>query len=447
MPQCNVVITGVGVVSSIGTGGDAFFQSLLNKRSGITSLANRTDGGPQPAEDSQPAGLWIGGPLPDFNAKQYVRPRKALKVMSREIQIAFAASQLAIEHAGLDSLVPASPEGPLTPAAIGTVFGTEMFYGPPAEMEDAMRACTDSDGAIDTSLFGNAVMKNVMPLWMLKYLPNMPACHVGISINAQGPNNSIVLGDVSGPAALIESASCLERGPASIMLAGSCGTRINTTRMNYSGDLPIADVYHDLVRSSRPFDPQSRGVVGGEGAATVVLETPEQVTTRKGKPLAIVRSYASRFVPSENMRQGKRRTDINEPNLRGSRQAIELAIRSALADAQVEPQQIGLVVSHGMGDPVMDQQEREALLATVPDSPVTATMAAIGHTGAAAGMMNVATAALAISHRKIPPTARTETTSADVRFVDQETTLDSDHVLVITHTSNGNAIALILSAP
>ncbi|MGB0597029.1 MAG: beta-ketoacyl-[acyl-carrier-protein] synthase family protein [Rubripirellula sp.] len=447
MPQCNVVITGVGVVSSIGTGGDVFFQSLLDKRSGITSLANRTDDGPQPAEDSQPAGLWIGGPLREFNAKQYVRPRKALKVMSREIQIAFAASQMAIEHAGLDSLVPASAEGPLKPASIGTVFGTEMFYGPPAEMEDAMRACTDGDGAIDPSLFGHAVMKNLMPLWMLKYLPNMPACHVGISINAQGPNNSIVLGDVSGPAAVIEAASCLERGPASIMLAGSCGTRINTTRMNYSGDLPIADVYCDLERSSRPFDPKSQGVVGGEGAATVVLETLEQVTARAGKPLAIVRSYASRFVPSQNMKQGKRRTDIDEPNLRGSRQAIQMAIRSALTDAQIEPNQIGLVVSHAMGDPVMDQQEREALMATVPDAPVIATMAAIGHTGAAAGMMSVAAATLAITHRKIPPTARTETTSAEIQFVDQETPLDGDYVLVITHTSNGNATALVLSAP
>jgi 3-oxoacyl-[acyl-carrier-protein] synthase II len=100
-----------------------------------------------------------------------------------------------------------------------------------------------------------------------------------------------------------------------------------------------------------------------------------------------------------------------------------------------------------MGDPVMDQQEQEALMATVPDTPVTATMAAIGHTGAAAGMMSVAVATLAITHRKVPPTARTETTSAEIQFVDQETPLDGDYVLVITHTSNGNATALVLSAP
>ncbi len=116
-------------------------------------------------------------------------------------------------------------------------------------------------------------MKQIMPLWMLKYLPNMPACHVGIAFNAHGPNNSVVLGDVSGPAAVIEAVSCIERGIAKLMIAGATGTRISTTRLNYRGDLPIPELFDPIEFSSRPHDPTSKGVVGGEGAASLVLET------------------------------------------------------------------------------------------------------------------------------------------------------------------------------
>ncbi len=168
--------------------------------------------------------------------------------------------------------------------------------GRPSEMEDAIRGCMREDGTVDGSLFGGIAMKKVMPLWMLKYLPNMPACHVGISINAHGPNNSLILGDVSGPAAMIEAASCIDRGIAQVMITGASGTRINTTRMNYRNDLPIADVCDPIENSSRPHDPASKGVVGGEGAVAMVLEHVDHASRRDTKPIARFVSYASRFV-------------------------------------------------------------------------------------------------------------------------------------------------------
>ena len=447
MPQSNVVITGIGVVSSIGIGGDAYFQSLLEKKSGITSLAQRVDDGPKPDERSEPAGLWIGGPILDFNPKEFVRPRKALKVMCREIQTAFAASHLAVEQAGLGPFLPADPAGDLKPSDIGTVFGTEMYYGPPSEMVDAMRSCTNDDGTVDESRFGTAVMKNVMPLWMLKYLPNMPACQVGISLNAQGPNNTLVLGDISGPAAVTESVSYLDRGLGRVMLAGSSGTRLGTTRMNYSGDVPIGDRYHVMERSSRPFDPEARGVIGGEGAATVVLEPSQSVAARDGKPVARLVSYASRFVPSGNMTSPEPTTGFESATARGSRRSIELAIKSALDEANIQPDQIGLVISHAMGDPCMDHQESEALAAAVPNAPVTAPISAVGHTGAASGMIGLATGVLAIAHQTIPPTHMTETTPRDVGLVAEAQPLGKEYVLVVSHTSHGNATALLLATP
>lgn len=445
MPQTNVVITGLGVVSSIGIGCDAFFDALLACQSGVRSLAERTDQGARPDDKAEPAGIWVGAPIIDFDAKQYVRPRKALKVMCREIQLAFAASQLAVEHAGLADQLPAADEGDtLRPGEVGTVFGSEMFYGPPTEMEDAIRSCLRDDGTMDYSKFGSAAMKQVMPLWMLKYLPNMPACHVGIALNAHGPNNSLVLGDVSGPAATIEAAACLQRGIAKVMVAGATGTRINTTRMNYRGDLPVPDVSDPLSHSSRPYAADASGVVGGEAAGALVLETNDAAGARGAPPIARIKSYAQRFVASEAMQYAKRSIDPQLGGQRGSAAAIEKAARAAIEDAGLAVDDIGLVVSHAMGDPVIDAQERQAIGRTLPHVPLVAPIASLGHTGAASGTMEMIIGAMSVSRRVIPPTLNAE--SADGCFRSQQEPLSGDHVLCICHNSEGGAMAVVLAA-
>lgn len=444
MPRSNVVITGLGVVSSIGIGGEAFFDGLLQKRSGITSIANRTDGCAVPDQSVTLTGHWIGGPVVDFEPKQYVRPRKSLKVMCREIQTAFAASHLAIEQSGLSELLPLNESGVLKPADVGTVFGSEMFYGSPLDMEDAIKASVGEDGEFDPAMFGGAAMKKVTPLWMLKHLPNMPACHVGISINAHGPNNTIVLGDVSGMAAAIESISCLERGIAKVMIAGATGTRINTTRMNYRADLPLAAVAEPLELSSRPHDPESQGVVGGEAAAALVLECRESAEQRDANVLASIASYSSCFIASDGMRQGQRSSE-SEPGLRGSAQAIQRSMVTALTDAGITASQVGLVVSHGMGDPVIDLAERQAIDETVPNTPVVATIASLGHSGAASGMVDLVAGTLALVNRKVPPTVQLKAKNANVGFRDVPEVLSSNHVLCLSHTSEGNAIAMVLA--
>ncbi len=456
MSNRTVIITGLGVVSSIGIGGDQFFEALLNKKSGITSLEHRVDEGAKPpsgwrtSEPAEHRGLWIGGPIIDFDAKQYVRPRKAMKVMCREIQNCFAASQLATEHAGLTSLLPADeqPGSPLRPSDVGTVFGSEMFYGPPSEMEDAMRECIDENRNFDASAFGAAAMKQVLPLWMLKYLPNMPACHVGIAMNAHGPNNTLVVGDVSGPAAIIEAAGCLERGIATVMLAGGVGTRINTTRMNYRGDLPIADVHASIELSSRPYDPASRGVVGGEAAASVVLEDAETAARRDAPVIARLVAHAVRFVPSLGMRLPLRSSCNDVPEIRGSSAAISLAIEGALSAAGLSASDIGALVGHGSGDPILDRAEQVAIEKSLPGVGVVAPTAAIGHTGAASGAIGFVTAALILEKRVIPPTiAPPDAVATRVPVVRIAKPLGSDYVMCLSHTSEGNAIAIILGTP
>ncbi|TWU50930.1 3-oxoacyl-[acyl-carrier-protein] synthase 2 [Rubripirellula tenax] len=462
MPKSTVVITGLGVVSSIGVGGDAYFDALMNQKSGITSLADRTDEGAKPPADwnfdaptgemAQHAGLWIGAPITDFDAKQYVRPRKALKVMCREIQTCFAASQMAIEDAGLAAFFPAGEtesllagdSEPIQPAEIGTVFGSEMFYGPASEMEDAMRLCMDEAGNFDSSKFGAAAMKQVLPLWMLKYLPNMPACHVGISLGAHGPNNTLVLGDVSGPAAMIEAEGCLRRSIARFMIAGGVGTRINTTRMNYRGDLPIAEVADPIGLSSRPYDGASRGVVGGEAATSFVLEHAESASRRGAAVIARVVSHASRFIASDGMQLAMRTSSNDQATARGSAAAIASAIRGALESAELAPSDIALLVGHGSGDPVMDAAEQQAIESTLPGVAVIAPAASVGHTGAASGTVGIATGALVIKNRTIPPTIGLTDAKTRVAVVREAQPLAGDYVLCLSHTSEGSAIAVIL---
>ncbi|TWT76361.1 3-oxoacyl-[acyl-carrier-protein] synthase 2 [Planctomycetes bacterium CA13] len=445
MPEKNIVITGAGVVSPIGMGHSEFFDALLTGKSAIRSLADRDDGGHTPPISPAPAGdcedgLWIGAPVIGFDGKQYVKPRKALKVMCREIQFAFASAMMAVDDAGLSSVLPATNDGMIGPNQIGTVFGSEMLFGPPAELAEAFQCCLNKDGKIDESQFGGAAMRKVMPLWMLKYLPNMPACHVGIAINAQGPNNSIIHGDSSGPAAMIEAISCIQRGVAAWIVTGGVGTRINTTRINYRNDLPIASVADPISKSSRPHDPASTGVVGGEAAVAFVIEGKQTAEKRGAVPLAEIVATASRFVASKGMLLEKRSSKIGVPGIRGSAKAISLAIEACLRDAKITATEIGFVVSHAMGDPVIDEQEQIALTAMLPEVPVVAPINAVGHCGAASGSLELLVAALALSRNVIPPSMNL----SDPIEHRSAQPLQKDYAICVNHTSEGNAIATLM---
>ena len=450
MPSQSIVITGIGMVSSIGIGADEYFEALMNQASGIRSLRERTDGGVRPNEASlqgELAGLWTGAPIVDFEPKQYVKPRKALKVMCREIQTAFAASTLAIEHAGLTDSFPCDPESSLRPEQVGTVFGSEMFYGPPDEMLDAYEASMDESGTFRGARFGAVAMKQLTPLWMLKYLPNMPACHVGISINAHGPNNSLVLGDVSGPAAMMEARSCLERGVADIMVTGAVGTRINTTRLNYRGDLPVAQVSGekgDKEITSRPHHQDAQGVVGGEAAASFVIETDSMARKRGATPIATIAAMSCRFVASESFRSMARSTAPVASAGRGSAQSIKRSIMDCLRQADLSPNDVGAIVSSACGDPSIDEAEQQAVESTLPSNvPVVAPSAAIGHTGAAIGAIGIATAAMMIKTHRIPPTQH-DPRRVTVRFLEEAISLENRAVISLAHTSEGSAVATLL---
>ena len=254
----DVVITGLGLVTPIGIGREAFWAALEAGQSGIDCL-------PEFAGTDLP--FRFGAGSKGFDAKQYVQPRKTIKVMCGEIQAGYSAATLAMQDAGL-------AKGAVEPDRLGVVLGSEMLFGEIEEVAGVYRRCAEN-GEFKFSHWGGFVFKDLYPLWMLKYLPNMAACHISIAHDARGPNNSIVQG---GASSLLGDRRG-DDGPRP-----RPGRRDDRRRQRRQRLVQFAavsrlgsafQVARRTGRRSRPFDKGRSGIVPGEGSAAFVLETRE----------------------------------------------------------------------------------------------------------------------------------------------------------------------------
>jgi len=370
----DIVITGLGVVSPIGIGCDAFWEALAAGTSGIR---------PVDLFDASSLKVRFGGQIPDFDPKQYVRPRKSLKVMSREIQVGFAAADLALTDAGI---APSS----LDPDRFGVVFGNDMIYADLEDLEQTYRRSV-STGRFDFRLWSEAIQEELHPLWLLKHLPNMTASHVAIAHDARGPNNSIVLGDVSGLLAIAEAASVIRRGWADVMLAGGTGCRLHPTALVARGDAQLSHRADDFQAASRPFDRQRDGMVNGEGAGVLVLESHGHARRRGARIRCELAACAARCEPRA------RRAGLSGASLRQ-------AIRAACGAAGLPPDGVGHVNAHGLSTIEMDRVEARAIRAELGGVPVTAPKSFFGHTGAGGGVVELAASILGLERGLVPPT-------------------------------------------
>jgi len=313
-----IVITGVGVVSPIGIGRAAFSAALAAGKSGVTYLDRYAD---------RELPVNFGGEVKDFDPRVHVRPRKSLKVMSRDIQFAVCAADLAAQDAGL---VP----GAFEPDRLGVVFGADFIYCEPVEVVNTFLRCLEGN-RFDFSRFGPAAQEELFPLWMLKYLPNMPACHVGIAHDARGPTNSIVLGEVSSLLAIAEGARVIERGAADAMLVGGASNRLHPNCFTVRGMRDFSRYDGDPAQACRPFDSGHSGAVAGEGAAAFVLESRQHALRRGAAILASVTGYGSAYHATCNGRIC-------------SRAAIGASIGQALRAAELRADEVGHVNAHGL---------------------------------------------------------------------------------------------------
>ena len=415
---CEVVITGVGVVSPIGIGCDDFWASLLAGRSGIRPITQF---------DASSLSVPFGGEVADFDPKQWVRPRKSLKVMSREIQFGFAAADLAMADAGLAT-------GRLEPERFGVVVGGDMIYADLDEMERTYRRAL-AGGAFDFSVWSESIHEDLHPLWLLKHLPNMTASHIAIAHDARGPNNTIVLGDVSGLLSIGEAASVIRRGWADVMLAGGTGCRLHPMALVARGDALLSRRRDDCTRASRPFDLDRDGLVNGEGAGMFVLESRDHATRRGASIRGRLLSAVSRCEPA-----------AGGTPLCGS--ALRLAIRAAIAQAGIGPGEIGHVNAHGVSTQEIDRVEAGAIAAELGSVPVTDPKSVFGHLGAGGGAVELAASLVGLGKGLVPATLNYESPDplCPVSVVHGAPLAGRPGpVLAVNISSTGQAVAVVVS--
>jgi 3-oxoacyl-[acyl-carrier-protein] synthase II len=412
------VITGVGVVSPIGLGREAFWQALRSGQNGIRKVTT-VDLGTLPVK--------FGGQIEGFDAKKHVKPRKAIKLMCRDVELGFAAATMAYEDAGLDG-------DQLDSERFGIIFGSEMLYGLPHELRDLFHNSVTEKG-FDIRQFGGRILPDLFPLWMLKYLPNMAACHVGIALQAYGPTNTIVQGEASSLLALIEAVSVIERGWADVMITGGTGNRLKPVSLVHLSDQLWSHRDDDPAAASRPFDAERDGMVNGEGSGAFVIESAAHAEARGANILARVVGHGSAIDPRS----------FGQPFLGlGIRRSIEWALRAAdCTSADVDH-----INAHGLSSVADDPVEAQAIQAVAADVPVTAPKSYFGNLGAGSGAVEMAASVLALANGEVPYTRNYEhpDTACPVNVIHKRTKpVEKPIALALNQSQTGQAVAVAMA--
>jgi 3-oxoacyl-[acyl-carrier-protein] synthase II len=276
-------------------------------------------------------------------------------------------------------------------------------------------------------------LREILPLWMLKYLPNMAPAHVSIAHDARGPSNSIVAGDVSALLAIIEAADVVGRGHADVMIAGGASSNLAMMDLVWHAGARRSRRVDEPHRATRPFDADRDGFVDAEGAAIFVLERREHATARGVPPLCSIMGYGRRHEPA---------FDSQPPT--GA--AIQGAIEATLDMAKLPAASVGHVNAHGLSTRLDDRNEARAIAGTLGDIPVTAPKSFIGNIGAAGGAVELAFSLISLARGFVPPTLNYETPdpTCPVNVVTAPKPPRSSTVLALNHRTTGQAAALLV---
>ena len=266
------VLTGLGVIAPCGTGPAAFWQGLHSPVAAARRLTHF---------DPSALPVRIGYELPDFAPKTTLAKehRKSLAKMARTVQLGFAAA-MQMWDAGH---CPKPSAGQIAPERFGVEFACVMVA---TELEDlaggAKIAADHTPGTVDLAKWGTDGLRAVPPQWMLKYLPNMPACHTSVVMDARGPNNTVTCSDTAGLVALGEAYRLLGRGWADYFLVGGCESKLNPVSFCRHVSFQELSRSDDAPAALRPFDAARSGTVLGEAACVFGLEDAAHAERPRG---------------------------------------------------------------------------------------------------------------------------------------------------------------------
>jgi 3-oxoacyl-[acyl-carrier-protein] synthase-1 len=342
-----------------------------------------------------PIGQWdttgwpvsVAAEVADFNPRALVEDRKLHKFIRRTDMFGMYAGSQAIDTAGFiatrDALDPAaaavfSDRCGLYVGSGGGAYNTQYEYFP---------LMSEANG--DLSKFGSELGSVVNPMWLLRTLPNNVLCHVGIKYNLKGTNACITNHSCGGTLAVIEGAEALRHGEADRVVAVGHDALIEPQMVLYYHQCGL--LAPDTIR---PFDARRDGSVFGEGAGALALETEAAAGARNATVLG------------EVLGGGYAAEAMGLLAIRDDGDGLVRAIRQALADAQLNPRDIGMIVAHGNGTRQSDASEARAIRAVFGAGdaapPVTAFKWAIGHLIAAAGIVETVLALAALRRGIVP---------------------------------------------
>ena len=422
----DIVITGYGAITPLGHDADSFYQSLMRGESAIQLLY------PESGVDGS---FWMGSVIRDFDPKAHVQPRKIIKVMCREIQLGFGAAMQACQMAGISS-------GSVSPDRLGTVFSGEMLFSETQDVESIVRLCAEN-GRMNHSRWAIEAIENMYPLWMLKSLPNMTACHVGIALDARGPNNTITTLGTSGLNAVLEAVNVIRRGMADVMIIGSTASQNSFTRMLQRYDEDYSRAYANPATSCKPFDIARDGSVSGESASCVILERRSHAQDRSATIFGTITAWANTF--------GKSTQNTGETQGRWTRtqSATQNALSTLLDRAGLQPDEIDHVNASANGTIACDAAEAKGIANILGDVPVVSYKGAIGDSISGSGLVEWIGSLTGMKAGFIAPTTNHETTDPEcpVNVISKNAKpRTSPHSIKLSQTHQGHCVGVVVSA-
>ena len=427
-PRRRAVFTGVGLLTPLGADAPSFHAALLAGRSGIDRLT---------ALDPSALPCHLGAEVRGYDGKKYLPAtnrdaKKSLNKMARTVQFGFTTAVRAFEDAGSPPVGLGGVGGWIDPFRFGVEFGCVMVA---TELEDLVggaevAADTSHPGTVDMAKWGDSGLARVPPQWMLKYLPNMPACHASIYVNAQGPNNTITSGEVAGTLALGEAYRLIQRDWADAFLVGACDSKLNPVSLSRHSTFQELTRRNDLGAAAvMPYGAERSGFVFGEGAAVFVLEERETAIRRGARIDAELVGFASGL----------------DSDFSGD--GLARVIARALEDARVPASEIDHVNGAGSGSVKLDAFEARAVRQVFgPEMPVWSIRAHVGNCGAASGLIELAASVLALKAGTIPGTLNAHRTGDDcpVRVTPEARQARTPYAVKVSLTDLGQCAAAVI---
>ena len=387
MAAPKIVITGSGAVCAAGMDPAAILAAVLEGRSAI---------GPVRQWDTTGWPMHEAGEVVDLNPRALVEDRKLHKLIRRTDLFGLHAAGRAIEASGI--LAHRETQGAGAAAICSDRTGVYVGSGGGnyQNQYDYLPLLTEAKG--DLQAFGRQLVDTVNPMWLLRTLPNNVLGHIGIRHGLKGPNACITNHSVGGTLAVIEAFEALRHGEADRAVAVGHDTPIEPQMMLYYDGVGLL-----ASEALRPFDARHDGSVFGEGAGALMLETEASASARNAS------------VIGEVLGGGVACEAEGLLTIRDDGDGVVRAIRQALDDARLRPEDVGMIVAHGNGTPQSDASEAAALRQVfgAAMSPVTAFKWAFGHLIAAAGILDAVLALAALKQRVVPGIATLETVARE----------------------------------